>query len=181
MPATQPLPIRASDVGDKQVDSDLHTLFMVLQGGVGDTHLADNADIAQAKIHTPTLGYAQITSNFTSATQNAAVDVTGLTTTVTVPPGGRRIKITAYAADLSTSAADQTSLECIILEGATQLNETAFFSSGTSSNQPCQALYVGIATAGSHTYKVAIRQNGVGTMLLAAAATYPAFILCELI
>ena len=40
-----------------------------------------------------TLGYAQITSSFTT-TSTTAVQVTGLTLTVTIPSGSRRIKIT---------------------------------------------------------------------------------------
>lgn len=136
---------------------------------------------ASALLFTGQLGYAEITSDFTSATSGSAVDVTGLSVTVTVPAGGRRVKITAYAPDISTGAAASTVLEWLIYEGATLLNESAQFTSDTSSLMPAVAMAVVTPSAGSHTYKVAIKQNGAGTMTVDAGATFPAFILVELI
>jgi hypothetical protein len=41
------------------------------------------------------LGYTQIISNFSTAA-TSATQVTGLTTTVTIPPGGRSVEIVVY-------------------------------------------------------------------------------------
>src|SRR4051794_30434480 len=66
-------------------------------GSVGSTDIATNG-VAAANLATSaiTLGYTQITSNFVTAS-TTVVQVTGLTATVTIPSGGRRIKITAFA------------------------------------------------------------------------------------
>jgi hypothetical protein len=56
MATQQPIPTRQYDfqgsapaVAD-QVDAELNTLFTVLQGGVGNDHIADNAEIAKSKL-----------------------------------------------------------------------------------------------------------------------------------
>lgn len=67
-----------------------------------------NKDLSSSTNSFPTnrLGYAQITSNFTT-TSVSDVQVTGLTTTVTVPSGGRGVKITVYSEALYISLAGQ--------------------------------------------------------------------------
>jgi len=67
-----------------------------------------------------TLGYAEITSGFTSTTTPAAVDITGLSVTVTVPAGGRRIKITGYASSCYSTGTAGTFVSVSILEDGTQ-------------------------------------------------------------
>lgn len=123
------------------------------------------------------LGYATTASN--QGTFTAETDLTSLAVTVTVPAGGRRIKITGYTL-LSTSVADDT-VELRIKEGATQL-VGASKCLRTTVGETIQAVYIVAASAGSHTYKLAAaRSSGSGNITKAASATYPDFILVELI
>lgn len=126
------------------------------------------------------LGYAQITTSFTTTATPTATDVTSLATTVTVPAGSRRVKITAFCGAFRTSAAAGTDLEFNIQEGATGLSAASFITAGTL-YLPATAIYVVTPTPGSHTYKVTVSQNAAGTITVTGAATQPAFILVELI
>src|SRR5215217_2348999 len=49
-----------------------------------------------------TLGYAQITSSF-STSSASSVFATGLTVTVTIPSGGRNIRVSFWARDINVS------------------------------------------------------------------------------
>jgi hypothetical protein len=126
-----------------------------------------------------TLGYAQITSDFTTTTTPTSVDVTGLSVAVTVPIGGARIKITAYAYGFYTSGATGVVTAMAIQEGATVLSQMRRDMELTNSPDVGIVVYTAVATAGAHTYKVTISQNGAGTLRVQAAPTAPAFILVE--
>lgn len=186
MALAQSQPTRAYDfqsgtnaVADN-VDTDLNTLYTVLQGGVGNTHIASDAAIDQNKLATTTLGYTAVTADFTTTTTSSDVDVTNLTVTVTVPSGGRRVKITAWAESIRTSAASGTGINWSIKESTTVL--TSMVISATQNyKSPCIAIYSVVASAGSHTYKVAVQQSAAGTLTQAASSTAPAFIMVEII
>lgn len=128
------------------------------------------------------LGYAQITSNFTT-TSTSPVQVTGLTATVTIPAGGRKVKITAWANSMAQSAG----VDGVVLSiwdgtvgSGTQLANTGITGPGANYAVPSICIAVVSPSAGSKTYNVGFDvQAGTGT--LNAAATGPAFILVELI
>lgn len=126
-----------------------------------------------------TLGYAQSVANFTDNT-NAVVDVTGLSVAVTVPTGGRRMKITGWTGALANTAAAGTALNMYIREGATTL---ASSSAPHQYYQSCSSIASFIPTAGAHTYKISIQQPVAGgnVITMVSAATAPSFILVELI
>jgi hypothetical protein len=109
------------------------------------------------------------------------VDVTNLASTVTVPSGGRKVEITAFAPTLSASSAAGNSTDFAVFEGATQLQTSVLTTAGANYNNRAAVVWIGTPTAGSHTYKVCIQQNTAGTLSCIAAATYPAFILVKLI
>jgi hypothetical protein len=139
-----------------------------------------NTTIKQRQIAGNTLGYAEITSNFTTTTVSDKVDVTGLSVTVTVPSGGRRIKITGFCGAFRTTAASNSFSQLYIQEGTTVLQSL--------SNTLCDSYYFPtviiasvVPSAGSHTYKITTSQSAEGTITVAAGATYPSFILVELI
>lgn len=122
------------------------------------------------------LGYAQAVAN--QATITAAVDLTSLTTTVTVPYAGHRVKITAEVAFQSTVADDVASVT--IMEGATQLQSGLVLCRPISTAFKVVAHAIIVPTAASHTYKLqGARSAGTGTITMTAAATSPAFILVE--
>lgn len=125
------------------------------------------------------LGYTQITSTFNTTTTPTIVDVTNLTVTVTVPSGGRKIKITAYSPYMASSEAAGQDCLMYIREGSTTLTQTNFTVPVSNYSQSQIAIYVATATAGSHTYKVSVSQSGAGTLAFLAGTDHPAFILVE--
>lgn len=128
-----------------------------------------------------TLGYAQVVAaqSFT----NTLVAATGLTTTVIVPVGGRRIKITVYISGYLSSV-NLDIAEFSIYEGATKLSSGVYTMSGNANSTMLSPviMYSTIPSAGSHTYFVQLqRLVGSGTNALGAGTTQPSFILVEAI
>lgn len=171
--------ISNANIADSRVrtgSTSLSSSVNVPTGSVGGAALSTSAI---------TLGYAQITSNWTSTTVGSHVDVTGLSVTVTVPEGGRRIKVTAFAPRTVTTNAGATSLA--IREGSTILQNVVNNGVGAGQNFATIVQWTGTASAGSHTYKVSAGQNIAGTMTVYAdtGGTYittgAAFILVEAI
>lgn len=160
-------------IGDKAV-----TLAKINGGttaGVFQTDTSGNVTVSA-----PTLGYAQITSNFTT-TSTSQVQVTGLTVTVTIPAGGRRVKITAFARDVYNGSVSYNVLG--IWDGAVgsgTLLSAAQNGSAANNSSTLMAVAVGTPAPGSKTYNVGLNCSA-GTAQLDAAAIYPAFILVELI
>lgn len=126
-----------------------------------------------------TLGYAEITTSFTTTTTPTNVDVTGLAATVTVPTGGARIKITAYSYGITTSGSAGVVMDWAIYESATRLNVSGLHLPVTSYRVGANCVATTVASAGSHTYKVVIAQSGAGTYTVGADSTAPAYILVE--
>ena len=124
------------------------------------------------------LGHVSITASQGSI-GSTATDITGLSVAVTVNTS-RRIRAHAYFPSwLSTVNGDNASL--LIMEGATQLTlkRGAAVSSGTG-DFGIEATWIGIPSAGSHTYKVQfVRVSGTGTLTVGASSTQPAFLLVE--
>lgn len=165
--------------------------------GTTDTQTLTNKTLTSPVLNTPTfsagavpntalsttaitLGYAEITSIFTVASATPT-QVTGLTATVTIPAGGRKVKITAYTGFLSNEGGQQARMSIWdgTVNSGTQLTMCA-----VTSNSYFGVTAVAIVTpsAGSKTYNVGLcRDSGSGTCNLNAAATYPAFILVEAI
>lgn len=153
-------------------------------GAAGTTDHAIGAKIGSifvpqhyTRVATRTLGYAEITSNFSSTATPTVTDITGLSVAVTVPVGGARVKITGYIPYINkdTNAGD---VALYIMEGATVKNKTiTTYSTTASIGQTAVASFT--ATAGAHTYKLTFSQSTAGTYLAVCDATYPAYILVE--
>lgn len=127
------------------------------------------------------LGYAAITTTFSTAS-TSYVQVTGLTSTVTVPAGGRSVKITVWALDAyqtSGGGSHRVSLWDGTVGSGTQLNTLAL---STTANDGRIITMISVVTpaAGSKTYNVGYRV-GAGTGNFEADTTFPAIILVELI
>lgn len=128
-----------------------------------------------------TLGYAQIVANTSATTTITAIS--GLSTTVTIPAGGRRIKISAYIPYVSVSNAGFETLS--IWDGAvgsgTQLNVCQVnVVSGSAGGQNMLVQAIVTPAAGSKTYGVGL-QTSVGTVVVNCGPTFPAFISVEAI
>lgn len=157
-------------------------------GASGTTDHAIGATVASIfvpqhydRVANRTLGYAEATSNFTSTATPAITDITSLSVTVTVPVGGARIKITGYAAYMTSSAVAGSTVVLYIREGATVLQQSILNTSAASRASAACVVYVPTTTvsAGSHTYKLSLSQDAAGTMTFPGSATSPAYILVE--
>lgn len=142
-------------------------------------NITDNA-VTASKLATNaiTLGYTPITSNFTlSSSQTTPTQVTGLSVTVTIPAGGRRIRITAFTSSLSPAAgvAVMTIWDGVVNSG------TLMSQANSSSNNGAVAVAIATPSAGSKTYNVGLNNSGANNATVGAAATAPAFILVEAI
>lgn len=152
--------------------------------GRASTDVLTNKDLTSSTNSFPstTLGYAQITSNFTT-TSSSATQVTGLSITVIIPSGGRRVRVTVWSdyVDNATSGVFvTTSLWQGTVGSGTQLarNEPEL---GSNSRQvPVIVSSVTTPSAGSVTYNAGLATTG-GTGVLAGSTTSPAYILAELI
>lgn len=129
------------------------------------------------------LGYTAKTDNFTTAS-TSAVQVTGLSVTVTVPAGGRSIKITAFSYGVGNTAGSNTA-EMSIWDGTvgsgTRLQVASVLSTGAGATQsPSTLIAIVTPAAGSKTYNVGALASA-GTTSVPATVTSPSFILVELI
>lgn len=127
-----------------------------------------------------TLGYAQSVSNFTlSTSQTTPTLITGLTVTVTIPTGGRRVEITGFCGAVTFSAGIAV---VEIWDGAinsgTQLNQANVASS--SSSGIVHAI-VTPSAGSSKTYSIALANSGLNNTTAGASTVQPAFILVKVI
>lgn len=136
--------------------------------------------VQPTEIATNVLGYAEATAD--QGTITTVVDVTSCSSAVTVPTGGRRVKITGYIPKVTGSEINGANWTLSIKEGATVLNKaTNHISVGTGSQfETMIAMWVGTPTAGAHTYKLTIEVSS-GTGSIDNDATFPSFILVEVI
>jgi hypothetical protein len=146
------------------------------------TGIATNA-ITGAKLATNAikLGYAAKTSSQTGITSE--VDITSLSAGVTVPAGGRDVRITVHFSDIVTSANGQRAT-ITIKESTTPLGAIYKWLPSTSGGNGCDfGVVLSAPSAGAHTYKATIsRSVGAGTIdVYAGAAPEHAWILVEAI
>lgn len=154
-------------------------------GSIPTAAIADGA-IDGTKLATSAikLGYAQITSNFVSSQASPTyAQVTGLTATVTIPSGGRGVKITVFCHALGNTTSN-VEMGFALWDGAvnsgTQLQQSNTYLANNTLNQHATMIWYGTPSAGSKTYNVGFNMNG-GTSTISASSVNPAFILVELI
>ncbi len=120
------------------------------------------------------LGYAGVEANQTNV--SAEADLTSLSVTVTVPTGGRKVRITGFTNWISTSGTSGVSVR--IKEGATVLGDATGLITTTYGLCLNPSVIVTPA-AGSHTYKLSGVVNAGAACSMLASATSPAYILVE--
>ena len=129
-----------------------------------------------------TLGYAQATSTFTT-TSATAVQVTSLTASVTIPAGGRKVKITAWCGALYNATAGINAVMSIwdgTVGSGTQLAQCYGVSNAAATSNGT-VMAVVTPAAGAKTYNVGLYRGSGGTATMEAVATSPMFILVEAI
>jgi hypothetical protein len=128
------------------------------------------------------LGYASITSNFTGTATSFSV-VTGLSVTVTVPSGGRSVKISVVAQYIGSSHTAGASMTLDIYDVTAGAEIGQLVTTVPAANYACNPCFFAFHTpaSGSRTYEVRYTQSSSATFTMAANTTAPAFILVELI
>jgi hypothetical protein len=118
-----------------------------------------------------------------STTSTSAAQVSGLSATVTIPQGGRRVRITVFARDMYNSAGAAQVFVTLwdgTVGSGTQIASVTANSSSSASAAICQAVVT--PSAGSKTYNAALHtSNAANGANLEAGPTFPAFILVEVI
>ena len=155
--------------------------------GIGDASvntaaIADGA-VTNAKISTTaiTLGYAEKTSSFTT-TSSTSVIVTGLSTSVVIPSGGRKIEITTWASFLDSGTESFISLQIwdgVVGSGTMLAQITPRLS---SNNRQVSAFVMAIQapSAGSKTYNIGVKTTA-GIAEVKGESNSPSFILVKAI
>ena len=153
-----------------------------LVGWVNTAAIADGA-VTNAKISTTaiTLGYAEKPSSFTT-TSSTSVIVTGLSTSVVIPSGGRKIEITTWASFLDSGTESFISLQIwdgVVGSGTMLAQITPRLS---SNNRQVSAFVMAIQapSAGSKTYNIGVKTTA-GIAEVKGESNSPSFILVKAI
>jgi hypothetical protein len=152
----------------------------IADSSVSTVKIADNA-VTAAKLATTaiTLGYAEASASQTIAS-TAETDLTSLTVTVTVPAGGRRCKITGYIPDITSGAADNSTV-LRLKESTTNLVTSTYYLTLNKDSGQRIVMYSAVLSAGSHTYKLTAQHSAVAAADYIMSATSKGFILVEAI
>ncbi len=146
-------------------------------GNIADTRLAAQLGIAASSLSTSaiTLGFSESTTS--TSTITTEVDITGLSVTITIPEGGRRLKLTANTKVFGSDTNTRPRIN--IKEGATELGRAIGVASPVTNVESALTAFAVITpSAGTHTYKVTgIKETGLGSFGVAS----PSFLLAELI
>lgn len=180
------LDLSAIAIGSPRVPDPIANALATVQttvNSLGNIHIATDANIAISKTDflsstsygNTLLGISDVSANQTTIT--TIVDLTSLSVTVTVPAGGRRIRIRGVASFANTSGAGAV---FYIFEGAGQLQSARVNCPDPGLDYTSVVEFTAAATAGSHTYKLRAMAD-TGTVTMVASATHPAFITVEII
>ena len=149
--------------------------YVLAQNNIPASALATNAI---------TLGYAQITAAVSNGT-TTPTQATGLSAAVTIPAGGRRIKVTFYSSYVINSPSPKVgtiSLWDGTVGSGTQLQTAQILTESVSGQGMfCSLIWSGTPSAGAKTYNIGFAADSSASIQINASATAPAFILVEAI
>lgn len=129
------------------------------------------------------LGYRQRITDF-STTSTSAAQVTGLTCPVIIPTG-RKVRVTIFATDLFVTGVTNIGAEFTIWDGTvgsgTQLNRGLGGYNNGSSAPTGIASALTTPSSTTKTYNAGLHATSAGTANVQGGATYPSYILVELV
>lgn len=152
-------------------------------GSITSSKVLDN-NITAPKLATNaiTLGYAQITSNF-SVTSSTPTQVTGLSAAVSIPSGGRRVKVTFQCRDAFRAGGgpfDITLWDGNVVSGT----KIQGIQPNTPNGNAQSATLIWVSnvapSAGAKTYNIGL-SSATNQSTIEASSDSPAFILVEVI
>lgn len=186
------VPAGQTTISNSLID-DLRTMIYANTNSVPTASIQDNA-VTSAKVPTNAItadklatnaiiiGHTNLTTPF-STTSTSNVQITGMTSTVTIPAGGRKVRVTItvpYIYNLNAVTYTYMNLWQGTVGSGTQLQETLAKSPAAGDAFYAQCVWVGTLSAGSYTFNGALRCSG-GTGNMQAGATTPAIMIVEMI
>lgn len=178
------------DLADIRVNAGV---TQITNADITDTRVLVGAPIADGSVTSTKLSTSAIyqnevlrTSNFTS-TSTSLVLVTGMSLTVTVPVGGRKLLVMASGSNIyytgGVTAYNTVSLvKGVIGSGGVVIGRSQFNGANTSGQAPFTIIAIDTPAAGSQTYQLGVHTSnasaGVG---LEASATFPIRIVALLV
>jgi hypothetical protein len=128
------------------------------------------------------LGYAQITSGFSTAL-GSSIQVPGISVAVTVPAGATKVKVTLGTFGLSTSSTTGY-LTYNVWDGTVGIGTEiggaqAYIGIGGGISPANPVAIQSSPSSGSHTYNAGFSTSSGGTSTVNASSSVPAFILVE--
>lgn len=136
------------------------------------------------------LGKTSVTSIGGITSTAAFQQVTGLAVTVTIPTGGRSVKITGYLPNVADSVTGRTVVLAVYdgaVPGGTQLGAQSKYINSASDGTGMTVIAEHTPSSGSHTYNLGITDQATGSLTFngagsaALSSTNPAWILVEVI
>lgn len=127
------------------------------------------------------LGYAQITTSFTT-TNTSATQITGISATVTIPTGATKVKVTVFSYFASHSVQYDYSVITLwngTVGSGTQIGQWDSQAVNGGGGAACSLVSITTTSAGSVTFNAAINVAGAGTGTFSGSSTAPAYILVE--
>lgn len=154
----------------------------VLADGNITTEMLGDGSVTGGKIAAGaiTLGYAEITSNF-QTTSAGWTDVAGLSTTFTVPDGGRKVKTTVFCGFVTATGQSGLLQNGIYDSSNNQLSIAGAQNAVAGHRYSMTPMRIQSLAAGVYTYKARVYQEFSGTLTFLASPVVPAFILIELV
>ncbi len=146
-------------------------------GNISDTRVTPRLVMAASKLSTSAITLGYVESTVSTSTITTEVDITGLSVTVTVPEGGRRLKLMANTKVFGSDTNTRPRIN--IKEGATELGRSIGVASPVVNVESALTAFAIITpSSGTHTYKVTgVKETGLGSFAVAS----PSFLLAELI
>lgn len=129
------------------------------------------------------LGYAQSTSAQTGIGQSPT-QITGLSTTINVPVGGRKVRLSVFLTGAYTNTANNQMIISIwegTVGSGTQLVLSKIACPSVTFPSAGFASVVVTPSAGAHTYNASLHEINSGTATIEGASNQPNYILAELI
>jgi hypothetical protein len=152
--------------------SDVVTTAKILNSNVTTVKIADN-NITAAKLATDAITLASINSSTSqSGISSSFVILTGLSTTVTIPSGGRAVRIEGFVPLISSSAICTISLgiyESATVTGSPIQTSTLLFAVAGATGTTCHIIHEYTPAAGSKSYCLAVKvDTGSGSTSLSS-------------
>lgn len=142
-------------------------------GPVGPTQLSTSANL---------LAITKITSTYNTGNTTATTVLPGTSTTVTVPPGGRSVKVSFNVGDITNSSAGISALTMYIRANGTNIGQGRWRSNSVGAGTGFSFWAVHTPAAGSVTYDLTFAKEVAGHgVAFGAAANAPIQLLVELV